>query len=407
MSGRRHYPRPLRGYRTREALQKLRRKSEIPYFRLHDRFCRRFLALGADPREFEGMQLLFPFIRDFSVLRLPATRQFAPELLVLAFLAGHDFGREYPAVAEEILAGQEYHHGLRRLEIVRELSGESRLSPAGVCRACAGIAELFWPESETDPDGKLLELLIKTLRVGFMAGSVAQTDPVFCDFVGNIPERTDALAPRPYQRALVASLRASAPYKSEYPMWHPLSKIAYALNPWDGWESSELCVFTEIELRRLGVRSETECPCDRATLLRWLADGMAYGREVLQTRRNVVEGIYAEHTPEELRARIELIRGIAARARRLQPERLFAPIQQYHRARVRYTGGGAFVTALEKVLCFADLGVWIPWVMENPPCQFRLPLVFRSRRIIRRVPKPARPATATRTPPQTAQLGAP
>jgi hypothetical protein len=57
-----------RRFETREERFTRRHNSPALYFRLHDSLCRSYLELAASPREFEGLKLLFPFVREKSVL---------------------------------------------------------------------------------------------------------------------------------------------------------------------------------------------------------------------------------------------------------------------------------------------------------------------------------------------------
>lgn len=380
--------RVLRGYETREALQVRRRNSLMPYLRVHDRLCRHFLTVAADPAEYDGLRHLFPFVREASVLQVPLTRDFAPELLVCAFLAAHDLGRARPELADDILAGPQYHQALRRMGLLRQMSQEERLTPSGLRRAFQYIIQANWPKFTPEALETLVDLLVKTLRLGFMAGSIAPTDPVFCDFVGEIPARTDVCVDELHAGVLVASLRRTRSWY-RYEMWHPLLKFACSYYREGGWECAIVCDYLRIELRRLGVRSETQCPNDHATLLRWLADGMAHGQEVLQRQRDVVERIYAEHSPEVLQLMIAKLRSFVTKAGGREPERMLESVRQLYGHTFNTSRAGTFAGALKSVLCAADFGLWIPWAMDNQPCQLHLPLMVRPRQ--RKIRAPVNP----------------
>ena len=65
-------------YITKEKRLARRHDSPVPYFRLEDPLCKGFLELATDPQEFEGMKLLFPFVREMSLLRFERSKRKLP-----------------------------------------------------------------------------------------------------------------------------------------------------------------------------------------------------------------------------------------------------------------------------------------------------------------------------------------
>ena len=178
-------------FATREERAARKHNSPLPYFRVEDKLCRQFLEAATNPREFEGLKLLFPFERELSVLQVYREIGTVSGRMYLAFLAGHDLGKGHPELLEEVLPGREMQGAVRRVGIIKTCSGEERLRNAGLQRACGRIADDNWGNVPPEQaEGAILEATLKSLRAGFAAGTVCQADPVLCDFVGNTPERT-------------------------------------------------------------------------------------------------------------------------------------------------------------------------------------------------------------------------
>ncbi|MCX7868262.1 MAG: hypothetical protein N2438_14270, partial [Limisphaera sp.] len=191
--------------------------------------------------------------------------------------------------------------------------------------------------------------------------------------------------------------RESREGPTDYPMWHPLLKFARQFYTRGGREWATVADFLRIELRRLGARAETACPSDTPALLRWLADGMEYGREVLRSQPNQVEQIYAERSPEEQAVAISVVRETVAQAGGLQPRQLLGPVWEYCQSVFDTKHAGSFVAALERVLCFADFAVWIPWVLEARPASVAAAQAARQYRGVRSAAKPGPPQPVPRT----------
>src|SRR5262245_52949754 len=107
-----------RRFMTREERFTRRFNSPAPYFRLHDSLCRSYLELAVSPREFEGLKLLFPFVRESSVLQAGRGCDNLAVWMHLAFLAGHDFGRAHSESLEDLLPGQELRDAAVRVGLI-------------------------------------------------------------------------------------------------------------------------------------------------------------------------------------------------------------------------------------------------------------------------------------------------
>jgi hypothetical protein len=99
--------------------------SAAPYFRTQDSLCDAFLHLATDPREFEGLKLLFPFVREAVLLRIPQTDELLASWMHGAFSAGHDLGRAHPDLLEAARPGQELCRAVRHVGLISRLDGLS------------------------------------------------------------------------------------------------------------------------------------------------------------------------------------------------------------------------------------------------------------------------------------------
>src|SRR5712691_9709167 len=118
----------LTSYATREEQVARKHSSPLPYFRLQDSFCKSYLEMAAAPREFQGLQLLFPFVRTVSLLRFTRNQDMLSTWMQFAFISGHDLGRAYPDRLDDVLPGCESREAEKRLAVLQSRSGEDRFS---------------------------------------------------------------------------------------------------------------------------------------------------------------------------------------------------------------------------------------------------------------------------------------
>ena len=103
-------------FTTREEQAVRKHDTPAPYFRLEDRLCRQFLSMAATPSDFEGLKLLFPFVRGAALLKVPPTRSIFPTWIGASFSAGVDLGNAHPELLEDLLPGQELREAVRRVK---------------------------------------------------------------------------------------------------------------------------------------------------------------------------------------------------------------------------------------------------------------------------------------------------
>ena len=145
--------------------------------------CREFLKLGTgNPADFEAVKLLFPYLRERSVCRTPREWQFVADCQYFAFYAGHDLGCRHPELVESILPGDEVKEAKRRLQILQQCGDEERITPRSLDLAFKAVAESHRPtKPEVNVDALVCSLILRSARVGFAAGTVALTDPVYSE----------------------------------------------------------------------------------------------------------------------------------------------------------------------------------------------------------------------------------
>lgn len=352
-------------YATREERVARKHNSPLPYFRVEDRLCRQFLREAANPREFEGLKLLYPFERELSVLQVYQGIGSVSGRMYLAFLAGHDLGKAHPDLLEEVLPGRELREAAQRVDIIRTCSGEERLRDEGLQRACGRIADDNWgnvPEGQAE--GAILEATLKCLRAGFAAATVCQVDPLLCDFVGNTPERAGA-----GMKDVTARLVVSAPLRAVGRpvvslLEHPLLRMAKEFLPTLRGERETLLEFLRGRLRALKVASENECPAGELDLLDWISAGLDYGCRVKEEHPEVVQQILAEFPGQKAGRMTNWVRTLVAEAGGTEPVRLLGQLKRWQQEVYGWSEPEFYGQALCRVLYYADFAVWIPWATQ-------------------------------------------
>jgi hypothetical protein len=334
----------------------------VPYFRLDDSICRRFLELAADPREFEGLALLFPFLREMSVLRFNRAKSKLPVWMQLSFMAGHDLGRENPECVEEVLPGLELREATRRVSVLQQCSGEDHLTFCGLQRACSRIVEAQWgqvPEEKMEP--VLLEAAVKSLRTGFAAGTVAQADPSRCEFVWDLPHRIGEGISDIVSRLLVGAPMIALGSPVVASLEHPLLRLARQYYPGKRMEPEVMLRFLRGQLKRLKVRSENDCPASELDLADWVSAGMDYGCRLSADHPEAVAAIFEECKDHGLDGTLDTIRAVVARAGGTDPLRLVQSLKNWQQRAFGWAEPGFYGEELARVVYFADFAVWIPW----------------------------------------------
>jgi len=350
-------------YSTKEAQAALKHNSVLPYFRLDDPFCRRFLELASVPGEFEGLKLLFPFVREMSLLRFSRTKSKVAVWMQLAFMAGHDLGRGIPEGVEDVLPGFELREAVRRVGVLQQCSGEEHLTFAGLQRAYARIVEAQWAKvPDENLQEVLLEAVVKSLRTGFAAGTVCHADPLRCEFVWDIPERIGPGITDIVSRALVGACREAVGQPVVRLLEHPLVRLARELYPAQASERDSVLKFLSNRLGALGAKSENECPASELDLVDWIGAGINYGRGLLDENPAVIEAIFEDAGGKPLEDAISVVRKVVTEAGGTEPIRLLPRLKCWQQNIYGWSDPTFYGEDLARVAYFVDFAIWIPWV---------------------------------------------
>jgi hypothetical protein len=263
---------------------------------------------------------------------------------------------------EDVLPALEFREALSRLGIIQSCSGEEHLTIAGLRCACDGIVDTKWADVAEDRlEDALLEAVLKSLRIGFAAATVARGDPVHCEFVWDIPERIGNGIKDIVGRALVgAPLKAVGKPVAEL-LEHPLLRLARELYPAQPTECETVLGFLRGRLRALGVKNENECPASELDLLDWIAAAMDYGRRVKADRFEVVQRIFKECGERRLKNSLGIVRQVVAEAGGTEPVPLLGRLKVWQESVYGGSEPGFYGEELARVAYLADFAVWIPW----------------------------------------------
>jgi hypothetical protein len=357
-------PEPAVKFVTREESAAREQNSPLPYFRLEDSLCRRFLKQASNPREFEGLKLLFPFVRESSVLRAPQEAELLRVWMELAFYAGHDLGRAHPELLEDVVPPDELRDATYRIGMLQKFSEERCLNHCGMQRACSGIAAaLLKDEPKEQVEAIFLRTIVNTLRAGFAGGTIARVDPTTSEFVGDLPPRVGKEIWNIVERVTIgAPLDAVGRPVAEL-LEHPLIRLAREKYPAEPLQCDAVLAFLRGRLSELGVTSENECPASELDLLDWIAAAMEYGRRLQVEQPDVVERILEEAPGESVGNCTRLVRRVVREAGGTEPLQLLGPLKAWQKRVYEWCEPGFYGQELAQIVYFADFAIWIPWAM--------------------------------------------
>jgi len=353
-------------FMTAEERYARKHRTFLPYFRTSDSLCRGFLMMAADPLEFAGLKSLFPFVREMSLLRALRSRERISEWMPLAFMAGHDLGRACPELVEEILPGLEFGEAWRRVGALQHWSGQCVLNLGGLKMACTNIVQAQWPKVAADElEPLLLETVVKCLRTGFAAGSFCQTDPVYCEFVGNIPPRSGTGMGDLLSRFTILAPLYAAGKPATTLLEHPLIRMVRAFYAEQPSRCAMMLSFFRERLRALKVESENDCPCSELDLLDWITAAVRHGVTFARQHPALMRRIRRETARGKLACvGVELPR-VLARAGGMEPAGLLVPLKQWQKERYGKGEPAYYGEQLERVVYFCHLCALAPCVVDN------------------------------------------
>jgi hypothetical protein len=348
---------------TREERFARRHDSPAPYFRLQDSLCKAFLQQATNPREFEGLKLLFPFVRAKSVLQPGRAVEDFPVWMHLAFLAGHDLGRAYPELLEDVVPPDELRDATHRVKMLQHHSDEPCLSPGGLQRACSIIsAALLKDEPKEHVEAIWLRTILNTLRAGFAGGTIAQMDPTTSEFVGDLPPRIGTNMRNIVERVVIGAPLNAVSQPVMALLEHPLIRLARELYPAQPLECDAVLSFYHERLSALRVHSENECPASEQDVLDWIAAALEYGRRLKVENPEAVETIREEARGERLEGSTRVIQRVVGEAGGTDPVRLLGPLKAWQKRVYNWSEPGFYGQSLAQLVYFSDFAIWIPWV---------------------------------------------
>jgi hypothetical protein len=348
-------------YATREEHAARKHHTPLPYFRLEDSLCKSFLEIAKDPCEFEGIKLLFPFVREMSVLRFPRTQCSLSNWMQLAFMSGHDLGRAYPDRIEDVLPGHELRDAERRVGVLRGASGEERCSSDALARAFDVVIKANWAEVPQDQlEAVILDASLRTLRTGYAAATVSRLDPTLFEFVADVPERIGECISDITVRLLVGAPRNAAGKPVGELLEHPLLAMAREKHPGQPVQCEAMLHFLRSQLRALAAKSENDCPMDEVAMLDWIGGGFQYGAWLKEEHPRLVDKIFDECKPQNLTGARSVVRQIVERAGGIDPARLLPQLKLWQKGVYGSDGPKFYGEALARIIYFVDFAVWIP-----------------------------------------------
>lgn len=354
-----------------EAAARAGRGAEV-YLWVDHPLCRSFLELGREAQHFTAVQVFFPFVREAALARLPLAQGHLADWLFFSFLAGWDMGGHHPELRDAILAGDEAEATRQRLETVRQLAGEVKLTAAGLTHAMKEVVAAKWPDV---PDAEIVAVhavgALKTMRAGFLAAVTREEGQSPEAVVGQIPPRCTELLRDVLWRALVGAPAAAFGRPLADRLEHPLLRLAREKYPAQPKERTAALELLQERLRRHGVDSEHQCVTGRQTLPYWIAAGLHHGQKMLRERPQAVQEIFAESSEERLQDSLGVVRQVVAEVGSVAPERLLPRLETWQQRVYGWQQPGFYGRALAQIVYLVDFAMWVPWVMaadrgDNP-----------------------------------------
>ena len=356
------------GYITRE--QQLARKHNTcaPYLGLENGLCREFLKAGASATDFEGVKLLFPFVREAVLIQVPREQSCLDDWMYFAFFCGYDLGTRRPDLMPEVLPAHELPKCRSRLLLLQRHAGTERANGRSLNHAFLGVIKQYWPDL---PSGRLdavfAESALKTLRAGFGAATLAQLEPELCDFYGELPADIRPKFQGILWQSWIGAATDSVGLTVLEQLEHPVLRLARTLYPAQPTECATVQGFIREHLYECGVKSENDCPTSDSELIDWVAAGINYGQRVQQEQPEIVRRIFAESDGERLESSLSVVQEVAAEAGGVDAVSLLPALKRWQKNVHDEDEPRFYGESVQRVALFADFAVWIPWGLSQPP----------------------------------------
>jgi hypothetical protein len=194
---------------------------------------------------------------------------------------------------------------------------------------------------------------------------VAQADPRHADFFADLPfcaaDEFLELNARALLRAPVLALNRSVAARLE----HPLLSVGRELFYDRPVACRVMLRFLELQLTRLQIRSENDCPASEDSMADWIAQSMEYGRRLKTQQPELVAQILGDWTQHEAQGLVGTVRRIVAMAGGSDPVRLKGPILEMERRTYEWSAPRFFGQELTRVVHAAGVAMWVPWSCEK------------------------------------------
>jgi hypothetical protein len=357
------------GYLTREQQLAQRHNTCAPYLGLENGLCRAFLEAGASATEFEGVKLMFPFVREAVLMQIPREQHCLDDWMYFAFFSGYDLGTHRPDLLSEVLPDHELHQCRSRLLLLQRHAGTERANGRSLHHAFVRVIEEKWP---TIPSGRLnavfAESALKSLRAGFGAATFAQLEPGLCDFYGDLPADIRPKFQGILWQNWIGAASDSVGLTVLEQLEHPVLRLVRQLySPDQSTECDTVRRFLREHLFECGVKSEKDCLASDGELIDWVASGIIYGQRMQQEQPEIVRRIIAECDGERLESSLSVVQKAVAEAGGTDAVSLLPALKRWQKSVYDEDEPRFYGESVQRVALFADVAVRIPWGLSQPP----------------------------------------
>lgn len=349
-------------FRTHEDRYAVSTNSFAPYWRLADPLCARVLAEGRDPKNFLWIRSIFPFFRFASLLKIPRSAQSLSSWQPFAFLAGWQFGKQFPKQGAVLVEGSRSRLG-NPLNVLRRLDEVLGSRSANLWNLRDAFDEMIATigMAPRRQEQRLIRLTEQTYAAGLAASTTAKQKPDLSEFLAGIGRAVPARRTQLHIRALIHSCADAEGRPVAERLQHPLLMTAAEQYQHVPLSSEILLTFLNEQLRGFGVHSENECPADDLALVDWVEGAWRYGRRLWQHDRQRVEQVMAEFGPFKIQPVREVVEYVPPWTQRLRAVDLTPLILKWHWQVYRCRKPNYYGQALDRVVRCADFAIWAAW----------------------------------------------
>ncbi|MGA9780147.1 MAG: hypothetical protein WBS33_17945 [Verrucomicrobiia bacterium] len=356
------------GYLTREQQLARQHHTCAPYLCLENGLCRAFLEAGRSATDFEGVKLLFPFVREAVLMQVPREQKTLDDWMYFAFFCGYDLGTRRPDLMPEVLSDHELHQCRSRLLLLQRYAGCERPNGRALHRAFVRVIEEKWPNTPSEQlNAVFAEAALKSLRAGFGAATIGQLEPELCDFYGALPPEIRSKFQGILWQSWIGAAADSVALSVLERLEHPVLRVVRQLYPAQPTECAMVQGFLREHLQECGAKSERDCPASDAELIDWVAAGMSYGQRMVREQPEMVSRILAENEVQRLEDSVSVVQELVAEAGGINPVSLLPALKRWQKRVYDEDEPRFYGEAVQRVALFADFAVWIPWGLSQPP----------------------------------------